>query len=65
MDRSPNLASQPGRVCSAPEVCPSDHDCSSAAVCEPLGGMKYQCTCIQGYVDQSPAGESGKICVRS
>ncbi|KAK0416184.1 hypothetical protein QR680_012332 [Steinernema hermaphroditum] len=65
VDRSPNLQTQPGRVCGTPEVCPSNHECSSAAVCEPLGGNKYKCTCIQGYVDQSPEGTEGRICVRN
>lgn len=65
VDRSPNLLTQPGRVCGTPEVCPSNHECSSAAVCEPLGGNKYKCTCIQGYMDQSPQGTEGRICVRS
>uniref|UniRef100_F1KPJ6 Transmembrane cell adhesion receptor mua-3 n=1 Tax=Ascaris suum TaxID=6253 RepID=F1KPJ6_ASCSU len=65
VDRSPNLLTQPGRVCGTPEVCPPNHDCSSAAVCEPLGGNKYECTCIQGYVDQSPEGKKGRICVRN
>ncbi|KHN76197.1 Transmembrane cell adhesion receptor mua-3 [Toxocara canis] len=65
IDRSPNLLSQPGRVCGTPEVCPSNHECSSAAVCEPLGGNKYECTCIQGYIDQSPEGKRGRICVRN
>uniref|UniRef100_A0AC35GEY8 Notch n=1 Tax=Panagrolaimus sp. PS1159 TaxID=55785 RepID=A0AC35GEY8_9BILA len=65
IDRSPNLLTQPGRVCGTPEVCPSNHECSSAAVCEPLGGNKYQCTCIQGYIDQSPQGTQGRICVRN
>uniref|UniRef100_A0A914WTS8 EGF-like domain-containing protein n=1 Tax=Plectus sambesii TaxID=2011161 RepID=A0A914WTS8_9BILA len=53
VDRSPDLLTQPGRVCGVPEVCPTNHLCSSAAVCEPLGGAEYRCTCIQGYVDQS------------
>uniref|UniRef100_A0AC34QH72 Uncharacterized protein n=1 Tax=Panagrolaimus sp. JU765 TaxID=591449 RepID=A0AC34QH72_9BILA len=65
IDRSPNLLTQPGRVCGTPEVCPSNHECSSAAVCEPLGGNQYKCTCIQGYIDQSPAGTQGRICVRN
>uniref|UniRef100_A0A158RCP8 VWFA domain-containing protein n=1 Tax=Thelazia callipaeda TaxID=103827 RepID=A0A158RCP8_THECL len=65
VDRSPNLLIQPGRVCGTPEVCPSNHECSSAAVCEPLGGNEYECTCIQGYLDQSPAGKKGRICVRN
>lgn len=65
IDRSPNLLTQPGRVCGTPEVCPSNHECSSAAVCEPLGGNKYECTCIQGYVDQSPSDKKGRICVRN
>uniref|UniRef100_A0A7E4VNX4 Transmembrane cell adhesion receptor mua-3 n=1 Tax=Panagrellus redivivus TaxID=6233 RepID=A0A7E4VNX4_PANRE len=65
VDRSPNLLTQPGRVCGTPEVCPSNHECSSAAVCEPLGGNEYKCTCIQGYIDQSPSGKQGRICVRN
>lgn len=65
VDRSPNMASQPGRVCSVPEVCPSNNDCSSAAICEPLGGNKYQCSCIQGYVDQSAGEQKGRVCVRN
>ncbi|OZC08479.1 hypothetical protein X798_04540 [Onchocerca flexuosa] len=65
IDRSPNLLTQPGRVCGTPEVCPPNHECSSAAVCEPLGGNEYECTCIQGYLDQSPSGKKGRICVRN
>ncbi|VDN55231.1 unnamed protein product [Dracunculus medinensis] len=65
VDRSPNLMTQPGRVCGTPEVCPSNHECSSAATCEPLGGNAYECTCIQGYIDQSPEGKKGRICVRN
>lgn len=65
VDRSPNLLTQPGRVCGTPEVCPSNHECSSAAVCEPLGGKNYKCSCIQGYIDQSPQGTEGRICVRN
>ncbi|CAJ0943046.1 unnamed protein product, partial [Mesorhabditis belari] len=65
IDRSPNIQLQPGRVCGTPDVCPSNHECSSAAVCEPLGGNKYRCTCIQGYIDQSPPGQSGRICIRN
>ncbi|KAI1731796.1 calcium-binding EGF domain-containing protein [Ditylenchus destructor] len=64
VDRSPNLLTQPGRVCGTPETCPHTHECSSAAVCEPLGGNQYKCSCIQGYVDQSPEGKEGRICVR-
>uniref|UniRef100_A0A914CT96 Uncharacterized protein n=1 Tax=Acrobeloides nanus TaxID=290746 RepID=A0A914CT96_9BILA len=64
VDHSPNLLTEPGRVCDTPEVCPPNHDCSSAAVCKPLGGNKYTCTCIQGYLDQSPAGKQGTVCVR-
>ena len=64
IDRSPNLAVQPGRVCGPPETCPSTHDCSSAAICEPLGGDQFHCSCIQGYEDQSPAGMQGRICTR-
>ncbi|CAD5215432.1 unnamed protein product [Bursaphelenchus okinawaensis] len=65
VDRSPNLLTQPGRVCGTPEVCPSNHECSSAATCEPLGGNDYKCTCIQGYLDQSPQNTEGRICVRN
>ncbi|CAJ0578738.1 unnamed protein product, partial [Mesorhabditis spiculigera] len=65
IDRSPNIQLQPGRVCGTPDVCPPNHECSSAAVCEPLGGNKYKCTCIQGYVDQSPPGQAGRICIRN
>ncbi|KAI6201465.1 hypothetical protein M3Y96_00844600 [Aphelenchoides besseyi] len=65
IDRSPNLLTQPGRVCGPPDVCPSNHECSSAAICEPLGGQNYKCSCIPGYIDQSPQGTQGRICVRN
>uniref|UniRef100_A0AC35TFU5 EGF-like domain-containing protein n=1 Tax=Rhabditophanes sp. KR3021 TaxID=114890 RepID=A0AC35TFU5_9BILA len=66
VDTSPNMISQPGRVCSAPHYCPSNHQCSSAATCEPLGGNKYKCVCIQGYHDRAgPGEESGRVCVRN
>ena len=29
------------------DICPPQNDCSSAAICTPLGGMQYECTCIQ------------------
>lgn len=51
VEKSP---SQQGRVCVTPEICPSNHECSSAAICEPLGSNQYRCSCIQGYIDQSP-----------
>ncbi|KHJ44769.1 EGF-like domain protein [Trichuris suis] len=64
IDQSP-VTHQPGRICSRPDVCPSDHDCSSAAVCEPLPEGSYTCRCVPGYVDHSPPETPGRKCVRA